>query len=63
MITKIKSGKNEVGALFICTDSIYISMKSAHQYMNKHKSLKLEQVIENLFDSLKDADIYVVDFN
>lgn len=38
-------------------------MKSAHQYMNKHKSLKLEQVIENLFDSLKDADIYVVDFN
>lgn len=37
--------------------------------MNKHKildcfkSLKLEQAIENLFDSLKDADIYVVDFN
>lgn len=44
-------------------------MKSAHLYMNKHKildcfkSLKLEQVIENLFDSLKDADIYVVNFN
>lgn len=37
--------------------------------MNKHKildcfkPLKLEQVKENLFDSLKDADIYVVDFN
>lgn len=34
--------------------------------MNKHKNLdcfKSLKVKENLFDSLKDADIYVVDFN